>query len=167
MSKKSGTWYVVADGRKARVLVSGEGGMRTQHSFDASGRGNVVEDADSGVSQLKAPKADPKDQAEAHFAKAIAEHLNEAIRRHQTDGRRQRRVARRKICHQRRFVPFTQFREPASDSSVTHPDLSGSLDRYRCLYRRARRGLRETPFPFPMARGGSLPLLHAKTRAPG
>ena len=85
MSKPTNTWYVVADGGKARILTKSDSGMNTLRSFDASGKGNDVENADSGTSQLKAPKADPKDQAEAHFAKAIAEHLNEAIRRHQTD----------------------------------------------------------------------------------
>ncbi|MFC0388603.1 host attachment protein [Muricoccus vinaceus] len=84
MSKQGATWYVVADGQKARVLVGGEGGMRTQHSFDASGRGNVVEDADSGVSQLKAPRANPKDQAEGRFGRAVADYLNEGVRLGQT-----------------------------------------------------------------------------------
>ena len=82
-SKADQTWYVVADGGKARILVKTDDGMRTQRSFDASHKGNDVENADSGVSQLKAPKSDPKDQSEAHFAKAIAEHLNEAVRRGQ------------------------------------------------------------------------------------
>ncbi len=80
MSEKSGTWYVVADGGKARVLVRGEKGLRAVRTFDASGRGDAVEDAESGTSQLKAPKADPKDQAEMRFARAVAEFLNEAVR---------------------------------------------------------------------------------------
>ncbi|MFC7478512.1 host attachment protein [Dankookia sp. GCM10030260] len=85
MSKPVHTWYVVADGGKARILVSTDDGLRTQHSFDASGKANAVESADSGVSQLKAPKSDPKDQSEAHFAKAVADYVNEAVRRGQTD----------------------------------------------------------------------------------
>ncbi|TDH59735.1 host attachment protein [Dankookia rubra] len=85
MSKLDNTWYVVADGGKARILVHTDDGLRTQHSFDASGKSNAVENADSGVSQLKAPKSDPKDQSEAHFAKAVADYLNEAVRRNQTD----------------------------------------------------------------------------------
>jgi hypothetical protein len=63
MSKPDHTWYVVADGGKARILVHTDGGLRTQHSFDASGKANAVENADAGVSQLKAPKSDPKDQS--------------------------------------------------------------------------------------------------------
>ena len=85
MSKQDKTWYVVADGSKARVLVRDDrGGLRTHHSFDASGKSGAVENADSGVSQLKAPKSDPKGQAESHFAVAVAEYLNEAVRRGQT-----------------------------------------------------------------------------------
>ncbi|RAI59752.1 hypothetical protein DOO78_05705 [Roseicella frigidaeris] len=85
MSKPDHTWYVVADGGKARILVRTEDGLRTRHSFDASGKANAVENADSGVSQLKAPKSDPKDQSEAHFAKAVADYLNEAVRRGQAE----------------------------------------------------------------------------------
>jgi len=85
MRKPDNAWYVVADGGKARILVRTDDGLRTQHSFDASGKGNAVENADSGVSQLKAPKSDPKDQSEAHFAKAVADYLNEAVRRGQAD----------------------------------------------------------------------------------
>ena len=85
MSKPDHTWYVVADGGKARILVHTHDGLRTQHSFDASGKANAVENADAGVSQLKAPKSDPKDQSEAHFARAVADYLNEAVRRDKAD----------------------------------------------------------------------------------
>ena len=82
MSKQDTTWYVVADGGKARILVRDDrGGLRTRHSFDAHGKSGAVEDADSDVSQLKAPKSDPKDQAEGRFAGAVADYLNEAVRR--------------------------------------------------------------------------------------
>ena len=80
MSGKQDTWYVVADGGKAKVLRREGGTMRAVRTFDASGKGDAVEKADSGTSQLKAPKADPKDQAETHFAKALAAFLNESVR---------------------------------------------------------------------------------------
>ncbi len=80
----SKTWYVVADGGKARFLTLDDGAMRTVQHFDNSGHGST-EDPSAGTSQLKAPKADPKDQAKAHFAKQVADRLNEAVRTHKAD----------------------------------------------------------------------------------
>ncbi len=79
------TWYVVADGGKARVLTLNDGAMRTVQQFDNSGHGNTDEDPSAGTSQLKAPKSDPHDQAKAHFAKHVAERLNEAVRTGKVD----------------------------------------------------------------------------------
>ncbi len=74
------TWYVVADGGKARILTKSNGEMHTLSHFDNSGHGSTDEDPSAGTSQLKAPKSDPHDQAKAHFAKQIAARLNEAVR---------------------------------------------------------------------------------------
>lgn len=79
------TWYVVADGGKARVLTLNDGAMRTLQHFDASGHGDTDEDASAGTSQLKAPKSDPHEQAKVHFAKMVAERLNEAVRTGKVD----------------------------------------------------------------------------------
>ena len=79
MSKDT-TWYVVADGGKARFLTLDGGRMRTLESFDNSGHGDTDEDPSAGTSQLKAPKSDPHDQAKEHFAKLVAAKLNEAVR---------------------------------------------------------------------------------------
>lgn len=77
---KGTTWYVVADGGKARILTLDDGRMRTVESFDNSGHGDTDEDASAGTSQLKAPRSDPHEQAKAHFAKQVAGKLNEAVR---------------------------------------------------------------------------------------
>ncbi len=74
------TWYVIADGGKARIAALEGGHMRTLQHFDSSGHGDTDEDASAGTSQLKAPKADPHDQAKAHFAKQVASRINEAVR---------------------------------------------------------------------------------------
>ena len=79
------TWYVVADGGKARILTRHEGEMRTLHHFDSSGHGDTDEDSSAGTSQLKAPKADPHDQAKARFARQVAGRLNEAVRTGKVD----------------------------------------------------------------------------------
>ncbi len=79
------TWYVVADGGKARVLTLNDGAMRTMEHFDNSGHGDTDEDASAGTSQLKAPKSDPHAQAKTHFAKMVAERLNEAVRSGKVD----------------------------------------------------------------------------------
>jgi protein required for attachment to host cells len=77
---KGTTWYVVADGGKARILSLDDGRMRTVESFDNSGHGDIDEDPSAGTSQLKAPRSDPHDQAKGHFAKLVAAKLNEAVR---------------------------------------------------------------------------------------
>ena len=79
------TWYVVADGGKARIATLDGDKMRTVQHFDNSGHGNTDEDPSGGTSQLKAPKSDPHDQAKAHFAKQVAERLNEAVRTGKVD----------------------------------------------------------------------------------
>ena len=79
------TWYVVADGGKARVLTLTDGTMRTLQHFDNSGHGDTDEDPSAGTSQLKAPKSDPHEQAKVHFAKMVAERLNEAVRTGKVD----------------------------------------------------------------------------------
>lgn len=73
-------WYVIADGGKARIAVREGSGMRTLQHFDNSGHGDTDEDASAGISQLKAPKTDPHDQAKAHFAKQVANRINQAVR---------------------------------------------------------------------------------------
>ena len=77
---KGTTWYVVADGGKARILTLADGKMRTLESFDNSGHGDTSEDPSAGTSQLKAPRSDPHDQAKGHFAKQVAAKLNDAVR---------------------------------------------------------------------------------------
>ena len=77
---KGTTWYVVADGGKARILTLDDGKMRTLSSFDNSGHGDTDVDPSAGTSQLKAPRSDPHDQAKGHFAKQVAAKLNEAVR---------------------------------------------------------------------------------------
>ena len=77
---KATTWYVVADGGKARILMLDGDRMHTLESFDNSGHGDTDEDPSAGTSQLKAPKSDPHDQAKEHFAKQVAARLNEAVR---------------------------------------------------------------------------------------
>ena len=79
------TWYVVADGGKARILTLEGGAMRTLQHFDNSGHGNTDEDASAGTSQLKAPKSDPHEQAKAQFARQVASRLNEAVRTGKVD----------------------------------------------------------------------------------
>lgn len=74
------TWYVVADGGKARILTLDGGRMKAMQSFDNSGHGDTDEDPSGGTSQLKAPRSDPHEQAKGHFAKAVAAKLNEAVR---------------------------------------------------------------------------------------
>ncbi len=82
---KGTTWYVVADGGKARILTLEGGRMHTLESFDNSGHGNTDEDPSAGTSQLKAPKSDPHDQAKEHFAKQVAAKVNEAVRTGKVD----------------------------------------------------------------------------------
>lgn len=79
MAQQDTTWYVVADGGKARVLVGEGEHVRTIHSFDADGRGDVDESASAGPNQLKAPHTDPKEQSKTGFAKVVASYLNAAV----------------------------------------------------------------------------------------
>ena len=79
------TWYVVADGGKARILTLDGARMKTLESFDNSGHGDTDEDPSAGTSQLKAPRSDPHDQAKAHFAKQVAAKLNEGVRTGKVD----------------------------------------------------------------------------------
>ncbi len=79
------TWYVVADGGKARILTREGATMRSVQHFDNSGHGDTDEDASGGTSQLKAPKSDPHDQAKSHFARQVAARLNEAVRTGKVD----------------------------------------------------------------------------------
>ncbi len=81
----STTWYVVADGGKARIVTMQDGRTRTIEHFDNTGHGNTDEDPSAGTSQLKAPKSDPHDQAKAHFARQVAARLNQAVRTSETD----------------------------------------------------------------------------------
>ena len=85
MSKQDTTWYVVADGGKARVLVGEGEHVRTIHSFDADGRGDVDESASAGPHQLKAPHTDPKQQSKTGFAKVVATYLNRAVTAREVD----------------------------------------------------------------------------------
>ena len=80
------TWYVIADGGKARIATLSGGQMHPLHRFDNnSGHGDAAEDPSAGTSQLKAPKSDPHDQAKAHFATQVAARLNEAVRTGEID----------------------------------------------------------------------------------
>jgi len=84
-SKDDVTWYVVADGGKARVLTKTKQGMHTVHVFDNSGQGNADNDPAAGRSQLTAPEADPHEQAKLAFEKKVADELNEAVRTGKVD----------------------------------------------------------------------------------
>jgi len=86
MSKTSEvTWYVVADGGKARILTRNGDRMTTLSSFDSGGHGNTDEDDVALISQIKAPKVDPHEQVKVLFARQVAEHLNEAANANQVD----------------------------------------------------------------------------------
>lgn len=81
MARSDGdTWYVVADGGKARILTRDGEAMRTVQHFDAAGHGDAAADAAGEVSQIKAPKSDPNQQVKAHFAHEVAARINEAVR---------------------------------------------------------------------------------------
>lgn len=83
MSKQGTTWYVVADGGKARVLIDEGEHVRTVHSFDADGHGDV--DASAGPNQLKAPHTSPKEQSKTGFAKVVAAYLSRAVQAGEVD----------------------------------------------------------------------------------
>ena len=86
MSNKSDvTWYVVADGGKARILTRDGNSMTAVSSFDSSGHGDTEEDDAAAISQIKAPKADPHGQVKTLFARQVAEHLNVAANANKVD----------------------------------------------------------------------------------
>ncbi len=85
MSKQGTTWYVVADGGKARVLIEEGEHVRTIHSFDADGHGDVDESASAGPNQLKAPHTNPKEQSKTGFAKVVAAYLSRAVQAGEVD----------------------------------------------------------------------------------
>ena len=86
MSKNtSKTWYVVADGGKARIVADHGGEMRTVQHFDRSGHGDTGTDASAGTSQMKAPRSDPHETSKVQFAKVVAGLLNEAVRTGKVD----------------------------------------------------------------------------------
>ena len=86
MNKKSDvTWYVVADGGKARILVRNGESMSTVSSFDSSGHGDTSEDDAATISQIKAPKSNPNEQVKVLFARQVAEHLNRAANANEVD----------------------------------------------------------------------------------
>jgi protein required for attachment to host cells len=80
------TWFVVADGGKARMLTRAKNGaMTTVSHFDSSGHGDTGEDDAATISQIKAPKSDPGAQIKALFARQVAAHLNAAVETQQVD----------------------------------------------------------------------------------
>ena len=85
MSKREITWYVVADGGKARILLGEGEHIRTIHSLDADGRGDVDESASTGPNQVKAPHADPKERSKTGFARVVGAHLNRAVQAGEVD----------------------------------------------------------------------------------
>ena len=76
------TWYVVADGGKARFLTRDDAGMTTISAFDSAGHGDTEEDDAAEISQIKAPRSDPGEQVKALFARQVAQHLNTAVEAH-------------------------------------------------------------------------------------
>lgn len=86
MSKNTETtWYVVADGGKARIMTRAGGSMTTMSAFDSSGHGDTNEDDAAAISQIKAPRTNPQAQVKELFARQIAEHLNQAANANQVD----------------------------------------------------------------------------------
>ena len=79
------TWYVVADGGKARILTRNDAGMHTISAFDSSGHGDTGEDDAAEISQIKAPRSNPHEQVKALFARQVAEHLNTAANANKVD----------------------------------------------------------------------------------
>ena len=78
MSTHDKTWYVVADGGKARILTRHDDHFHTIHTFNAEGAGGVDGDVSKGEHQLKAPHADPKAEIKHEFARVVADYLNRA-----------------------------------------------------------------------------------------
>ncbi len=84
-SKHGVTWFVVADGGKARVLTGSGRGMHTVHVFDNSGLANTDDDPAAARSRFTAPELDPHEQAKLSFEKTVADELNEAVRTGKVD----------------------------------------------------------------------------------
>ena len=76
MSTHDTTWYVVADGGKARILSRHDDHFHTIHTFSAEGAGDIDDDASRGAHQLKAPHSDPKAEIKQEFARVVADYLN-------------------------------------------------------------------------------------------
>jgi protein required for attachment to host cells len=76
MSTHDTTWYVVADGGKARILSRHDDHFHTIHTFNAEGAGDIDDDASRGAHQLKAPHSDPKAEIKHEFARVVADYLN-------------------------------------------------------------------------------------------
>jgi len=74
------TWYVIADGGKARIMVLAGGELRTREHLGTSGLGGAVSKSDGEAHRQQQPKSDPHELAKAHFAKEIATYLNQAVR---------------------------------------------------------------------------------------
>ncbi len=76
MSTHDTTWYVVADGGKARILSRHDEHVHTIHTCSAEGAGDIDDDASRGAHQLKAPHSDPKAEIKQEFARVVADYLN-------------------------------------------------------------------------------------------
>ena len=79
------TWYVVADGGKARILTRDGDSMTTVSSFDSRGHGDTAEDDTAAIHHIHSPSADPHEQVKALFARQVAEHLNVAANANAVD----------------------------------------------------------------------------------
>ena len=79
------TWYVVADGGKARILKSHGNSMTTFATFDSAGHGDTAENDQAEISQIHSPTSDPHAQVKALFARQVAAHLNRAAEAHTVD----------------------------------------------------------------------------------
>jgi protein required for attachment to host cells len=79
------TWYVVADGGKARILKSHGNSMATVSSFDSAGHGDTGENDQAEIAGIHAPSTDPHAQVKALFARQVATHLSQAAEAHQVD----------------------------------------------------------------------------------
>lgn len=84
-SKHGVTWYVIADGGKARALTGSGRGMHTVHVFDNSGLDNTDDDPAAARSRFAVAESDPHEQAKLTFEKQVADELNEAVRTGRVD----------------------------------------------------------------------------------
>lgn len=86
MNKKTEvTWYVVADGGKARILVRHGESMSTVSAFDSSGHGDTAESDTATIGAIHSPSTNPASQVKALFARQVAEHLNRAVNANEVD----------------------------------------------------------------------------------